>query len=312
MLKIVATEKIQELLSMYLSLMTRTQNKNTLMKISRLKFSRYARKILVSGAAGIFTFTILKNERNYPVVERINIPIRGFAPSLAGFRIVQISDIHLWPVVKTHLVQKTVKLVNALEPDLIVITGDFVTRFISAIYTLAPELGKLQAQHGVFASLGNHDLWVNAETITHALNTSGVRVLINQGVPIYANGELIWLAGIDDAIAGNPDLNTALSGIPTDIPVVLLGHEPDPADEVSLDGRVDLMLTGHSHGGQINFPVIGSPFKALQAKKYDKGLYNVNGMWLYVNRGIGVITSVPFRSNCPPEISEFILVPQAP
>jgi predicted MPP superfamily phosphohydrolase len=280
------------------------------MKISRYELSKYAKMTLVTGAAGIFTYLILKNELNNPEVERINIPIRSLAPSLAGFRIVQISDIHMWPIINIHLVRKTVKLVNALQPDLIVITGDFVTRFISAIYHLAPELGKLQAHHGVFASLGNHDLWVNAEAITNALNSCGVCVLINQGVPIYNNGELIWLAGIDDAIAGNPDLNSALTGIPADCPVVLLGHEPDPADEVSLDGRVDLMLTGHSHGGQIRFPVIGSPFKAHQAKKYDKGLYDVNGMWLYVNRGIGVITGAPLRLKCPPEISEFTLVPQ--
>lgn len=265
---------------------------------------------MVTGAAGIFTYLILKNELNNPVVERINIPIRNLAPSLAGFCIVQISDIHMWPIVNIHLVRKSVKIINTLQPDLIVITGDFVTRFIRAIYPLAPELGKLQAHHGVFASLGNHDLWVNAEVITHALKTCGVGVLINQGVPIYANGALIWLAGIDDAIAGNPDLNTALNGIPADCPVVLLGHEPDPADEVSLDGRVDLMLTGHSHGGQIRLPLIGSPFKAHQAQKYDRGLYNVKDMWLYVNRGLGVITSVPLRLNCPPEISAFTLIPQ--
>ena len=280
------------------------------MHTSRFKFSKYAKLTLVTGVAGIFAYLILKNELNHPTVERIHIPIKNLAPPLAGFHIVQISDIHLWPIVNIHMVRKTVKTINKLHPDLIVITGDFVTRFLSAIYQLAPELGKLRARHGVFASLGNHDLWVNAEAITHALNASSVRVLINQGVPIYNNGEFFWLAGIDDAIAGNPDLNIALSGIPADIPTVLLGHEPDLADEISLEKRVTLMLTGHSHGGQIRFPVIGSPFKAHQAKKYDKGLYNVNGMWLYVNRGIGAITSVPFRLNCPPEISVFTLVPQ--
>ena len=280
------------------------------MHISRFDFSKYTKLTLVTGVAGIFAYLILKNELNNPVVERIHIPIKNLAPPLAGFQIVQISDIHLWPIVNIHMVRKTVKIINKLHPDLIVITGDFVTRFLGAIYQLAPELGKLRAHHGVFASLGNHDLWVNAEAITHALNASGVRVLINQGVPIYNNGEFFWLAGIDDAIAGNPDLNIALSGIPADIPTVLLGHEPDLADEISLEKRVDLMLTGHSHGGQIRFPVIGSPLKAHQAKKYDTGLYNVNGMWLYVNRGIGAITGVPFRLNCPPEISVFTLVPQ--
>ena len=295
---------------MYPSLITSKLIKNTRMNIFHSEFSKYAKMTLVTGAFGILTYAILKNELHDPVVERINIPIMSLTPSLAGFRIVQISDIHMWPVINIKLVRKTVKLVNTLQPDLIVITGDFVTRFIGAIYQLAPELGKLRAQYGVFASLGNHDLWVNAEAITHALISSGVRVLINKGVPISVNAEFFWLAGIDDAIAGNPDLNAALYGIPADIPVVLLGHEPDFAKEVSLDGRVDLMLTGHSHGGQIRFPLIGSPFKAHEAKQYDKGLYDVSGMWLYVNRGIGVITSVPLRLNCPPEITEFILVPQ--
>ena len=280
------------------------------MKISSSAYSKYFRITLATGAASILTYLILKNEINNLVVERINIPIKSLAPSLAGFRIVQISDIHMWPIVNIHLVRKTVKLVNALQPDLIVITGDFVTRFIGAIYRLAPELEKLQGKHGVFASLGNHDLWLNAEAITHTLNNSGVRVLINQGVQIHTKGEFIWLAGIDDAISGKPDLETALHRISPEVPVALLGHEPDFADEVSLNGRVNLMLTGHSHGGQIRFPVIGSPFKAHQARKYDLGLYKVNGMWLYVNRGIGVITSVPIRLNCPPEISEFTLVPQ--
>ena len=153
------------------------------MKISQLKFSKHAKMSLATGVAGIFTYLILKNELHNPVVERINIPIRSLAPTLAGFRIVQISDIHMWPIVNIHLVRKTVKIINTLQPDLVVITGDFVTRFIGAIYQLAPELGKLRAHHGVFASLGNHDLWVNAESISHALNSSGVRVLTNQGEP---------------------------------------------------------------------------------------------------------------------------------
>lgn len=281
-----------------------------LMQITRREFLKYTAMTLGAGTVGALTYAVLNNELLHPMVDRIAIPIKDLHPSLSGFRIVQISDIHLKPIVTLNMVRRAVTMVNALQPDLIVITGDFVTRFISAIFEMAPELARLRARHGVFASLGNHDIWVDAEVISQTLNASGVHVLINQGVPLSVGGGTLWLAGVDDVMSGQPNLSAALKGMPANAPAVLLGHEPDPADEFSLDGRVNLMLTGHSHGGQIRFPGIGSPFKAHLAEKYDMGLYNVDGMWLYVNRGIGVITSVPLRLNCPPEISEFTLVPQ--
>ncbi|MFC1996211.1 metallophosphoesterase [Chloroflexota bacterium] len=279
------------------------------MKISRREIIKYSALTLGAGAASVLTYAALKNELLNPVVERITIPIHNLAPTLKGLRIVQISDIHFKPIVTLNMVRKTVSIINSLQPDLIVITGDFVTRFISAIYEMTPVLAQLRARYGVFASLGNHDIWVNPSVITQTLNTAGIQVLINQGVPISVEGETLWLAGIDDVMSGKPDLKEALKGSPTKAAIVLLGHEPDPANEFSQDGRVSLMLTGHSHGGQIRLPGIGSPFKAHLAEKYDMGLYKVGDMWLYVNRGIGVITSVPLRLNCPPEISEFTLVP---
>jgi predicted MPP superfamily phosphohydrolase len=277
------------------------------MTINHRRFLKYSASIISASFLSMLTYGVLKNEFRHPIVERIKIPIKDLPPSFVGFRIAQISDIHLKPIVTTQMVRKTVKMVNDLKPDLIVITGDFVTRFISGIYELAPELAKLNAPHGVFASLGNHDIWVNAKEISNTLQASGISVLVNQGVPIQINDESLWLAGVDDAICGNPNLNQAIVSAPEQAPVVLLGHEPDLADEFSKDGRVDLMLAGHSHGGQIRLPFKNISFKAHLAEKYDMGLYKVNGMWLYVNRGIGVITSVPIRINCPPEISSFTL-----
>ena len=279
------------------------------MKISRREFLKYSTLALGISTISALYYAALNNELSNPVVERISIPIKELPPSMKGFRIIQISDIHLKPIVTLNLVRKTVGMVNALQPDLIVITGDFVTRFISAIYEMAPILAQLQAHHGVFASLGNHDLWLDPSIITQTLNASGLMVLVNQAVPIQVDGDALWLAGVDDAMSGNPKLKAALKGVPARAPVVLMGHEPDPADEFSQDERVNLMLTGHSHGGQIRLPAFGTPFKAPLAEKYDLGLYKVENMWLYVNRGIGVITSVPFRLNCPPEITELTLVP---
>jgi len=229
------------------------------MKISRREFFQYSALTLGAGVSSVLAYAALKNELLNPIVEHISIPIKDLPPSMKGFRIVQISDIHLKPIVTLNLVRKTVAMVNTLQPDLIVITGDFVTRFISAIYELGPVLAQLRASYGVFASLGNHDLWTDAAVITQVLNNSGVHVLINQGTPVSIDGETLWLAGVDDAISGQPNLYGALRGMPYEAPVVLLGHEPDPADEFSQDGRVNLMLTGHSHGGQIRIPGFGSP-----------------------------------------------------
>lgn len=278
------------------------------MNLTRREFLKYSAFTLGAGTVGALSYVTLNNELLTPEVERVPIPIKNLPPALTGFRIVQISDIHLKPIVTLNLVKKTVAMVNVLQPDLIVITGDFVTRWISAIYEMAPVLAQLRARYGIFTSLGNHDLWLDADIITQTLNTAGLPVLINQGVPISVDGETLWLAGVDDCMAGKPDLQAALESAPSKAPVVLMAHEPDPADEFVLDGRVNLMLSGHSHGGQIRLPGLGSPVKAPLAEKYDMGLYNVDGMWLYVNRGIGVITSVPLRLNCPPEITEFTLI----
>ncbi len=279
------------------------------MNLTRREFLKYSAFTLGAGTVGALSYITLNNELLHPEVVRVTIPISNLPTALVDIRIVQISDIHLKPIVTLNLVKKTVTMVNSLQPDLIVITGDFVTRFISAIYEMAPVLAQLRARYGVFTSLGNHDLWLDANIITQTLNSAGLPVLINQGVPIAVDGETLWLAGVDDAMSGKPDLKSALKDAPRKAPVVLMAHEPDPADEFTLDGRVDLMLSGHSHGGQIRLPGLGSPIKAPLAENYDMGLYNVGGMWLYVNRGIGVITSVPLRLNCPPEITEFTLSP---
>ncbi len=116
----------------------------------------------------------------------------------------------------------------------------------------------------------------------------------------------IYLAGLDDLWSGQADLTAALAQAPANVPTILLVHEPDFADTVAKDGRVSLQLSGHSHGGQVRLPGIGAPILPYLGRKYDQGLYNVNNMWLYTNRGIG-LGRIPLRINCPPEITEFTL-----
>jgi predicted MPP superfamily phosphohydrolase len=139
------------------------------------------------------------------------------------------------------------------------------------------------------------------------LEKAGLPVLINEGVALGVGGATIYLAGLDDCWSGRPDLSKALEKLSPDTPAVLLSHEPDFADTFALDGRVSLQLSGHSHGGQIRLPGYGAFVLPKFAQKYDQGLFNVNGMWLYTNRGLG-LGPVPHRVNCPPEVTEITLV----
>lgn len=243
-----------------------------------------------------------------PAIERVSIPLKGLPPAFDGFRIVQISDIHLYPLTRLEIVQQAVEISNQLNADLLVLTGDYVWHEVEAIYDLAPVLANLNARHGVYAALGNHDLWTDANIILRAFENIRLPVFVNQGIPITQGKSQLYLAGLDDGWSGQPNLNAALDGAPDNAPVILLYHEPDLADQVSLDKRVSLQLAGHSHGGQIRFPIMGAPLLPYLAWKYDQGLYRVRDLWVYTNRGLGV-TNIPIRYNCPPEITEITLVP---
>jgi uncharacterized protein len=236
-------------------------------------------------------------------LEQVTIPIKGLPPSLHGFRIVQLSDIHVEPFTPAEVITAAVAMTNQLQPDVIVLTGDYVTHKPQAIHTLTSLLAPLQAKHGIFAIFGNHDLWTNATVVGQGLEQMGVRLLVNQGVAL---GEL-YLAGLDDCWSGQPNLAAALGQHQADMPVVLLAHEPDFADAFCQDKRVNLQLSGHTHGGQVRLPGYGAVVLPKHGKKYQAGLYQVEGMWLYTNRGLGVMP-IRQRINCPPEVTEFTLV----
>jgi predicted MPP superfamily phosphohydrolase len=250
----------------------------------------------------------LMDESHDPVVERISIPIKGLHPALEGFTIVQLSDIHLLPYTQRSLVRKAVEMVNQLQADLVVMTGDFVYRVKRAAQELAPILAELKARYGVYSVMGNHDYWLDYDAFMAAFTENNLILLINQGVSITVGEGVLYLAGMDDVWSGQPDLDLTLEDAPDGAPVVLLVHEPDTADQISRDPRVSLQLSGHTHGGQVIVP--GKPpfFHPYLGEKYWSGLYRINNMWLYTNRGLGN-TSVPLRINCPPELSQLVLIP---
>ena len=283
-------------------------------KLSRRKFL-YTGAIAAAGVAatGAWGFS----ESNHPQVTRLEIPLARLPHAFDGFTIAQLSDFHYHDQLSVTPIRKAVEIVNGLHPDLIALTGDFVTvpaldalignprRFAETAEPCAQLLQELRAPLGRFAVLGNHDGSSDPSRVSRALRDHGMPVLTNRAVPLERGRDRIWLAGIDDVLEGRPDVALALENIPSAELTILLAHEPDFADEVSLT-PVDLQLSGHSHGGQVWIPGIGAPWLPALARRYPRGLYKVRDLILYTNFGIGTIHA-PVRINCPPEITMITL-----
>ena len=277
-------------------------------KINRRQFLTVSSLAVMGTVAASATYLSIKDESQNIVVEKVTIPIKNLHPSLEGFTIAQMADFHLRPFTKPPLIEKAVAMCNALSPDLVVLSGDYVWHEIDAVFELAPILSGLNGKHGVYATIGNHDLWTDIDAIRQGFADSRIPILQNEGVTITEGAGSFFLAGLDDGWAGEPDLEATIATAPANAPIVSLMHEPDFADEYAKDGRIALQLSGHTHGGQIRFPRLGGALiLPLHGMKYDMGLYQVGDMWLYTNRGLGV-TNEPVRYNCPPEITEITLV----
>jgi predicted MPP superfamily phosphohydrolase len=244
-------------------------------------------------------------EARWLIVESVTIPLENLDPSLEGFMIVQMSDLHMDLNMSKEFIKEAVQVSNQLDPDLVVLTGDYVTGSADWITDLAPILADLKARLGVYAILGNHDLWTDATKIRLALEDVGIPVLINSSVRLGDDNEAIYLAGLDDGWEGTPDLELALRGLTTDIPVIVLIHEPYLAEDIAKDERVSLQLAGHTHGGHIRLFGLGQILAPTRDRKYDQGLFKIEDSLLYVNRGIG---GFELRINCRPEITKLTLV----
>jgi len=277
------------------------------MTLSRRAFLKTAGLVAASSLAALAGGYLLLDESRDPVVERVTIPIPGLHPALEGFTIVQLTDIHLLPYTRAALVKKTIAIANSLKPDLVVLTGDYVWQGREAIYELPPLLAGLNARFGVYSVMGNHDYWMDIQALQREFARNRLPVLDNEGIPVSLGKGAFFLAGMDDGWSGQPDFRKAIEGAPASVPIILLLHEPDLVDQTSLEPRISLQLSGHTHGGQVLIHGDTPPFKPYLGKKYIKGLYKVRNTWQYTSRGIGVI-SVPLRINCPPEITYLTLV----
>jgi len=266
-------------------------------------------------AAGLALYAGEISRHEVSIVNR-PIAIDNLPAPFHGYRIVQISDIHLDEFTEPFFLERIVERVNQLNPDLVLLTGDFITNgsmtFLAgqhAIRRCAQILTTLSAPLR-YGCLGNHDVAFNGPLVTRTLAAHATPVLVNQYLPIERSGSRLWLCAVDDPGASNPNLDLAIPDKP-DGPVILMAHEPDYADDIIAHPKghlVDLVLSGHSHGGQVRFPFVGALILPPMGVKYPEGHYTFNRMQLYVNRGIGTV-GLPFRFNCPPEITVLTLRP---
>ncbi len=244
--------------------------------------------------------------RRDPEITETEIRLKRLGQAHDELRVVHLTDIHhsLWTSLR--VVQRAVHLANALRPDVIALTGDYVTFSPACVWPVARALGRLRARLGVFAVLGNHDFRVGAAEMASALRAQGIRVLRNSHFALRAGGGTLWLVGVDDLWWGADDLEQALERVPAHDCKLLLCHNPLGIHRAVRYG-VDLVLSGHTHGGQIRLPVVGSVYgRSKLGKRFVDGWNRLDGTQIYVSRGIGV-SIVPLRVGCPPEISSLRL-----
>ncbi len=217
-----------------------------------------------------------------------------------GFRIVQLSDVHHSPFTSRAQIERAVETANSLQPDMIALTGDYVSKERAYAAPCAELLSRLRARFGVYAVLGNHDHWTDAALITDLFRAEGMTVLVNQGMRFEKNGCAFWLAGVDDTMVGLEDLSLALAGSRDDEMKLLLAHNPVILRRAARAG-VDLVLSGHTHGGQVSLRSDRN-HEGRSRRRLLKGLARQGDTQIYITRGLGTVV-LPVRFGCPPEVS---------
>jgi hypothetical protein len=286
------------------------------------------RRFLQAGALGVAGLALYSTEieRHWLQITRRDVFLHGLHPVFDGMRIAQLSDIHMDEYTEPLFLRHVIDEVNRNQPDAVLLTGDFITervvprRFSSrefiageekfatgAAWQCANMLRELKCR-SIYAVLGNHDLSIGPTSVTEALTANGIIMLTNACLPIERSGSRFWLAGLDDPVMGNPNPDLAIPpsirNLPNE-PVVLMCHAPDYVDTLlthPAGKSIALMLSGHTHGGQVRLPLIGLMHLPELGRKYIEGWFQFGGLQLHVNRGIGTL-GLPLRINCPPELT---------
>jgi len=235
------------------------------------------------------------------VLSRPKVSIPALPKAWDALRIAHLTDLHVGRLCGVGFIRRVVAVANAQAPDMVVLTGDLVSRRAAITDALADALGELRAPAGRFAVLGNHDHACGPGQVTALLRHAGFDVLIDEHRLLDRGGQKLCLAGVDDYRAAPGDLAKTLAGVEPDVPRIVLTHNPDYAPTMPSAPRVDLMLCGHTHGGQMKLPFGPAPWLSLHHRRYAEGLIRGPRCPVYVSRGIGM-AYVPLRFNCRPEL----------
>ena len=240
-------------------------------------------------------------------IEIVQVPVTlpHLSAELEGYRIVQITDVHADRWMTRDRIAQIAEQMNQQHPDLMVLTGDYVTNNPETYAAALSGFEGLKATDGVLAVLGNHDQWSNPQIIKAALEQSGIQVLKNEVITIDHKGGTLQIAGVGDVWSGEHDLAKVLQQLSGPSAAIMLAHEPDFADETAATGKFDLQLSGHSHGGQVKIPFLKRVTPEL-GHKYPIGQYQVGDLIQYTSRGVGV-SGIHVRFNCRPEITVITL-----
>lgn len=296
-------------------LKTADQNRKRHNRISRRRFVKGA----VLGTLGFCTACAVDAygiEPEWIEVVELDLPLSNLPQPFRGKKLVHISDLHCSNTVSDKYLQRCVQRINRLQADIVVITGDFVTHDFRGVYKkkILSILSRLKSTLGTFACLGNHDYGVMAtwqpgsdmvrDFLENGLQEIGVQVLRNNSHCLKHQDSEIYLVGLGDMWAQDIQPEKAFRNVASDKTTLVLAHNPDTIDLLQ-DYKANIVMCGHTHGGQVKVPFFGPPLLPIKNRRYVSGMFNVEDKMLYVNRGLGRLGRIRF--NCRPEITVFTL-----
>ena len=277
------------------------------MKLSRRKFIKLG---INAGAGALLASYPFCIERYLFQVNSYKIPVPNLPQEFNGFSIAQITDLHYGSLMPISVIEHIINKVNSVPKDMIVCTGDYIHEINSnnQIDTVWPVLMKLKAKFGVYSVLGNHDHWGDTDRSLYWLAKSG-QDLRHKSVAVNMGNSRIWLGGSGDYLEDDLGIDKTFQSVHEKECKILLAHNPDTVD-TEYNTRIDLTMSGHTHGGQVKLPFLGTPVIPVKNKLYSSGLIRTKDTNLYISRGIGWAI-LPIRFNCYPEISILKLVPDS-
>jgi uncharacterized protein len=263
------------------------------------------RRPLLLGAAalGLAAADAWLLEPRWIEVERVIAPLRGLGSGWIGATIALLSDTHCGPYTAPSRIETAVAIANSLRPDVILLLGDYVHRGSMYVDPGIAPFAQLRSREGVFAVLGNHDHWEGRNRCMQALHRARASLLTNRSATLWRAGDPLVIGGVGDLMEDQQQLEATFKGSPAQAPRILMCHNPDYAEVMPHNVRVDWMVSGHTHGGQVHLPLIGAPIvPSRYGRKYQQGLVQGPYCKVYVTRGVGTV-SPPVRFVCRPEIT---------